>query len=144
MLKDLSAHQIGNLSLSLSGRTFIVRPPGAAEGVLLMKIVTIGWQAAFNSDNLSESVFLEQIPAETLEKIAADDFGVERLALGEDVLQEMIDAKVPAKDITMAARYAAFFWVFDEASADKMMATDLAIKRGEQLPTPTHTTLPKL
>lgn len=142
--KDLSAHQVGNLSITLSGRDFEVRPPSAVEGVLLMKIVTIGWQAAFNTENLDEEMFLAQIGQETLEKIANTEFGVERLAIGEDTLQAMIDAGIPAKDITMAARYAAFYWVFDKKTADKMMDDDLAIKNGTYLPQPTDIELPKL
>ena len=141
--KDLSAHQVGNLSITLSGREFVIRPPSAVEGLLLMKIVTIGWQAAFNTENMSEEMFLAQIGKDALEQIANKEFGVERLALGEDILQEMLDAKIPGKDITMAARYVAFYWVFDKKTADKMMDDDLAIKNGTYLPLPTDVELPK-
>lgn len=140
---DLSAHQTANLVIRLSGRAFMVRPPGALQGILLMKVVTIGWQAAFDPKNMSEQVFLQAIGEEELKRIGQDDFGVERLALG-DTLQDMLDANIPKNDITMAARYAAFYWTFDKEVADKLMADDLAMKRGESLPPPTDTELPKL
>lgn len=143
MEKDLSAHQIGDLKLVLGGRSFIVHPPSALEGVLLMKVITLGWQAAFDPKNMNEELFLSQIGQEELERLGNTQFGVERLALG-DTLDEMIQAKLPAPDITMAARYASFYWVFDKGTADKMMDQDLAIKRGEYMPPPTDTELPKL
>ena len=141
MKKDLTQHQVGCLELTLGGHEFKVEPPSAARGILLMKVVTIGWQATLNPDSVSEETVIAQLGEDVVKSFGGDN-GLDKLALGENVWQEMIDANIPLKDITMAARYAAFYWVFDESTADKITEAESAQKNGTAL-VPTDVELPK-
>jgi len=143
MAKNLSKFQIGSLQLELGGSTFEVKPPSSARGIMLVRIVTMGFQAALNPKGLEEDSIPSILGADVMAQFDMEkDFALEKLALGADAFDAMVEADIPMKDITMAGRYAAYYWVFDEETADHALEDELR-KRNGQPTGPTDTELPK-
>lgn len=143
MPKDLSKFQIGSLQLQLGGKTFEVKPPSSARGIMLVRIVTMGFQAALNPQGLEEDSIPDILGADVMAAFEMEkDFALEKLALGADAFDAMVEANIALRDITMAARYASYYWVFDEETADHALEDEYRKSHGQ--PTgPTDTELPK-
>ena len=84
--KDLSAKQVGNLELSLGGRTYIVRPPSARDGELLLKIVVLGFASASveseSQEEISEEAAEAVVGQENIPRLSGEH-ALERLSLGK-------------------------------------------------------------
>ncbi len=122
--KDLSSRQIGNLELTLGGRTYRVRPPSARDGEVLMKIVVLGFASTSIApdEDITEETIARVVGSENLQRLDGEH-AIDRLALGS-TYDEMYAAGLPSADIATAAKYAAFYWVFGESVADKIVLKD--------------------
>lgn len=145
MGKNLSKYQVGPLPVELGGKHFIIPPPSSARGAMLSRIATMGMQAALLPGNVTDDSVTQILGEEVMTELAKDrDFGLEKLALTSEVFDQMIAAEIPLKDISMTARYSMYYWVFDEATADRALELELQqrLNPAEEVPLG-ETELPK-
>jgi hypothetical protein len=144
-MPDLTKFQVGALPLTLGDLHFLVKPPSSVRGVMLTRVVTMGLQAGLTQTDFTEDSIAQILGADTVEMLSEDkDFGLEKLALGDDTFQQMFDADIPTPDIRMCARYSAYFWVFGKKVAEDIMENELKERDGQVMPEPTDVELPKL
>lgn len=109
-MKDLSSFLSPNLDIKLGDRTYSVPPPCYKTGLVLAAVLDVS-TAAVNG---------QTVPQATQDLFDSFDKGrdIGELSLTPKVLEQMREDGVPAPDITMATRYALYYWVLGEASAD--------------------------
>lgn len=121
-VKDLTDLLTPPLPLAIRGKKYTVPPPDAAAGRLLGRLLAIGMRAAAAGDD-SVDLDAEVSDGFTEQEIAALDKpgALERLALSDQIYEQMVADGWPGPDIVKFGRYAALYWIFGEEVADRSM-----------------------
>lgn len=124
-MKDLTAWLTPDLSLSLGGRTYIVRPPSVEAGLNLTALNVAGVagylavQGACPTCGRTGALEVTDEINERYEALKDTPLGI--LSLGKDVYEQMIADDLPEKHIDTAALYAMYYWTMGEAAADNLL-----------------------
>lgn len=148
MAKDLTRLMAKPLDLHLGeGRDYTVALPSAEAGVVLAKLFAFSKLVyeknkkknpdakdsdPFDVSEVDAEALKSDLTPEWLERLEGP-FPTERLALGQSVVEKMLEDGLPEHDIVAAGRYAALFWMFGEKTADAIVADDFDPENAEEL-----------
>lgn len=127
-LKDLTEYLAPNLEFQHAGKTYTVPPPTKDVGLKLAAVNAYGANIATHgpADALAKMHATQRAVIEMLGE-SVNDIGVLSLGAAYD---EMVADNVPGPHIDFYARYALYYWVLGEETADAIIAAEREAKSG--------------